>query len=193
MSNPPAVSHPTISGSAVGLGSPSISDALKHPRTPTNPSLDYPSADSDQMSKRTRPTWIADEVNLPVNMLPVSFLGHSSHTQAFNAPDDLLKTVARTLNQGSSPKSMDFHPVQQTLLFVGTSVGDIGLWEVGSHEKLVLKNIKVWNLSALQVQCLFNCSSKRSSYLGEPCNLESGWFTVRSCIFKVHCTNIFIS
>ncbi|MFS7913729.1 putative transcription factor WD40-like family [Helianthus anomalus] len=70
------------------------------------------------------------------------------HTQAFNAPDDLPKTVARTLNHGSSPLSMDFHPVQQTLLLVGTNVGDIGLWEVGSREKLVLKNFKVWNLSA---------------------------------------------
>lgn len=55
------------------------------------------------------------QVNLPVNVLPVSFPGHG-HGQTFNAPDDLPKTVARTLNQGSSPMSMDFHPVQQTLL-----------------------------------------------------------------------------
>lgn len=56
------------------------------------------------------------QVNLPVNVLPVSFPSHShSHSQAFNA-DDLPKTVVRTLNQGSSPMSMDFHPVQQTLL-----------------------------------------------------------------------------
>lgn len=27
-------------------------------------------------------------------------------------------------------------------------MGDIGLWEVGSREKLVLKNFKVMNLSA---------------------------------------------
>lgn len=55
------------------------------------------------------------KVNLPVNVLPVSFAGHG-HAQTFNAPDDLPKTVMRTLNQGSSPKSMDFHPIQQTLL-----------------------------------------------------------------------------
>lgn len=48
-------------------------------------------------------------------MLPVTFPGHG-HSQTFNAPDDLPKTVARTLNQGSSPMSMDFHPKQQTLL-----------------------------------------------------------------------------
>lgn len=55
------------------------------------------------------------QVNLPVNVLPVTFPGHS-HSQAFNAPDDLPKTVVRILNQGSSPMSMDFHPLQQTLL-----------------------------------------------------------------------------
>ena len=54
-------------------------------------------------------------MNLPVNVLPVSFPGHG-HSQAFSLPDDLPKTVARTVNQGSSPMSMDFHPVQLTLL-----------------------------------------------------------------------------
>lgn len=37
--------------------------ALKHPRTPpANPSLDYPSGDSDHVTKRTRPMGICDEV-----------------------------------------------------------------------------------------------------------------------------------
>ncbi|TXG69424.1 hypothetical protein EZV62_004359 [Acer yangbiense] len=149
MSNPSTVTHPAVSGGGgIGLGAPSIPAALKHPRTPpTNPSVDYPSGDSDHVSKRTRPMGISDEVNLPVNVLPVTFPGHS-HSQAFNASEDLPKTVIRTLNQGSSPMSMDFHPVQQTLLLVGTNVGDIGLWEVGSRERLVLKNFKVWELSA---------------------------------------------
>lgn len=56
-------------------------------------------------------------------MLQVSFPGHG-HSQAFNAPDDLPKTVTRTLNQGSSPMSMDFHPAQQTLL-LGLSFNSI--------------------------------------------------------------------
>jgi hypothetical protein len=57
------------------------------------------------------------QVNLPVNVLPMSFPGHGhGHGQTFNAPDDLPKAVVRTLNQGSSPMSMDFHPVQQTIL-----------------------------------------------------------------------------
>jgi len=30
---------------------------------------------------------------------------------------------------------------------VGTNVGDVALWEVGSRERLVLRNFKVWDLS----------------------------------------------
>ncbi|CAI9113928.1 OLC1v1014633C2 [Oldenlandia corymbosa var. corymbosa] len=120
---------------------------LKHPRTPpASSSADYPSGDSDQLIKRTRPLSLTEEVNLPVNVLPVSFSGHG-HNQAFSVPDDLPKTVARTLNQGSSPMSMDFHPIQQTLLLVGTNVGDIGLWEVGSRKRLISRNFKVWDLT----------------------------------------------
>ncbi|OVA19348.1 WD40 repeat [Macleaya cordata] len=148
MSNPSTVAHTAVSGGAIGLGGPTNPAVmLKHPRTPptNNHSVDYPSGDSDHVSKRTRP--LSDEVNLPVNILPITYPGQS-HTQAFNTPDDLPKTVTRTLSQGSSPLSMDFHPIQQTLLLVGTNVGDIALWEVGSRERLFLKNFKVWDLGA---------------------------------------------
>lgn len=149
MTNPSTVTHPAVSGGvAIGLGASSIPAALKHPRTPpTNPSMDYPSADSDHLSKRTRSLGISDEVNLPINLLPGTFPGHGQG-QSFNAPDDLPKTVVRTLNQGSSPMSMDYHPIRQTLLLVGTNVGDVALWEVGSREQLALKHFKVWDLSA---------------------------------------------
>jgi len=56
------------------------------------------------------------QVNLPVNVLSATFPGHGQHSQAFNTPDDIPKAVVRTLNQGSAPMSMDFHPVQQSLL-----------------------------------------------------------------------------
>ncbi|GER44102.1 transducin family protein / WD-40 repeat family protein [Striga asiatica] len=149
MSNPPTGTHPAVSGGPIGLGGPPIPGALKHPRTPPTNAVEFSSVDSEHAIKRTRQLGISDEVvNLPVNVLPVSFPGHSHSQPPFNAPDDLPKTVARTLNQGSSPMSMDFHPIQQTLLLVGTNVGDIGLWEVGSRERLVLRNFKVWDVSA---------------------------------------------
>ncbi|KAJ6803980.1 protein TPR3-like isoform X2 [Iris pallida] len=152
MSNPPPVTHPAVSSGPIGLGAPNNAAAalLKHPRTPpSNSALDYPSADSEHVSKRMRPIGISDEGNLPVNVLPVTY--PQNHNQAMYSPDDLPKTVARTLIQGSTPMSMDFHPVQQTILLVGTNVGDIGLWDVGSRERLVLKNFKVWDVGACSV------------------------------------------
>lgn len=147
MSNP-TVTHPTTAG-AVGLAaSTNLAAILKHPRTPPslNPPIEFSSLDSDHISKRTRPFGISDEVNLPLNMLPVTYT--QSHSQAKHTPVDLPKTVARILSQGSTPMSMDFHPTLQTLLLVGTNVGDIGLWDVGTRERLVHRNFKVWEIGA---------------------------------------------
>lgn len=52
-------------------------------------------------------------------MLPGSNPGHNpgqSQNITSNQVDDFPKTFARTLEQGSLPTSMDFHPVHQTLL-----------------------------------------------------------------------------
>ncbi|KAM7276609.1 hypothetical protein ACFE04_018475 [Oxalis oulophora] len=105
MSSSSTVAHPAASGGGpIGLGGPSMPAALKHPRTPpSNPALDYPSGDSDHSYLLI----IVDipQVNLPVNVMPVSFQSHGhGHGPAFNAPDDLPKTAARTLNQ-ANPKS----------------------------------------------------------------------------------------
>jgi WD40 repeat protein len=71
-----------------------------------------------------------------------------SHPQTASSPDDLPKAVARTLNQGSCVMSMDFHPVQQSVLLVGTNVGDIGIWEVALRDRLANRTFKVWDISA---------------------------------------------
>ncbi|KAJ4707838.1 Protein TOPLESS [Melia azedarach] len=64
-------------------------------------------------------------------------------------PDYLpMKTVTQTLFEGSSPVSLDFHPVQHTLLLVGTNIGDIGLWDVNSRQKLLSRNFKLWDIGA---------------------------------------------
>ncbi|GFQ02847.1 protein topless [Phtheirospermum japonicum] len=80
----------------------------------------------------------------------VSFSG-STHPPNIYSPDDLPKTVVRSLSQGSNVMSMDFHPQQQTVLLVGTNVGDISIWEVGSRERLALKTFKVWDISTCSV------------------------------------------
>ncbi|XP_022755149.1 topless-related protein 4-like [Durio zibethinus] len=151
MANPTPMPHPAASAGPIGLASPNNAAAiLKRPRTPTtnNPALDYQSADSDHVLKRSRPFGMPDEVNnLPINILPVPYAGQS-HGQSSYSLDDLPKTVVMTLSQGSAVKSMDFHPMQQTVLLVGTNNGDIMVWEVGNGEKIALKNFKVWDLSA---------------------------------------------
>ncbi|XVE98358.1 hypothetical protein REPUB_Repub03eG0099500 [Reevesia pubescens] len=151
MANPTPVPHPAASAGPIGLNTPNNAVAiLKRPRTPptNNPALDYQSADSEHVLKRSRPFGMPDEVNnLPVNILAVPYAGQS-HSHSSYSPDDLPKTVVMTLNQGSAIKSMDFHPVQQILLLVGTNIGDIMVWEVGSGEKIAHKTFKVWDLSA---------------------------------------------
>ncbi|KAM1137415.1 hypothetical protein ACFX15_014547 [Malus domestica] len=111
--------------------------AIKCPRTtPTsNPTMDYQTADSEHVLKRSRPFEITDEANnLPVNMLPVAY-PNQSHGQSSYSSNDLPKSVVMTLRPGSTVKSMDFHPMQQIFLLVGTNMGDVMLYELPSHEK----------------------------------------------------------
>lgn len=134
----PSLPHPAVPAAPPGLVQPSSAAAfLKHPRTPTG--MDYQSADSEHLIKRIR-TGPSDEV---------SFSG-VMHSNAYSQ-DDIPKTVLRTLSQGSTVMSMDFHPQQQTILLVGTNVGDISLWEVGSRERLVHKPFKVWDIQAVSM------------------------------------------
>ncbi|XP_057872260.2 protein TOPLESS-RELATED PROTEIN 2 isoform X1 [Cryptomeria japonica] len=133
----PAAPHPAVAAGPVSLTPPPNAAAfLKRPRTPPSngAAVDYQSADSEHLMRRIR-TGQSDEVG---------YSGpHSMYSQ-----DDLPKTVAKTLNQGSNVMSMDFHPQQQTILLVGTNVGDIAIWEVASREKLAQRTFKVWDISA---------------------------------------------
>lgn len=46
----------------------------------------------------------------------MSFSGASHPQTSMYSQDDLPKNVVRTLNQGSNVMSLDFHPIQQTIL-----------------------------------------------------------------------------
>ncbi|XP_074285239.1 topless-related protein 4-like isoform X3 [Silene latifolia] len=150
MANPSSVPHQTVSvgtSHPMSLGAPSNAAMVKRPRTATdNPAVDYQTADSDLL-KRSRHLSIGDEVNnMPLNILPTTFPG-PSQTPTLYSSEDLPKTVVANLNQGSAVKSMEFHPVQNSLLLVGTNLGDVSIWEVGSKERLVYRNFKVWELT----------------------------------------------
>ncbi|CAI8615392.1 unnamed protein product [Vicia faba] len=111
---------------------------LKRPRTPsTTPGMvEYQNSDHEQLMKRLRPTPSVEEVSYP------------SARHASWSLDDLPRTVAMSLHQGSSVTSMDFHPSHQTLLLVGSNNGEISLWELGLRERLVSKPFKIWDISA---------------------------------------------
>ncbi|XP_057772828.1 LOW QUALITY PROTEIN: topless-related protein 4 [Salvia miltiorrhiza] len=152
MANPSSVPHQAISVGPMGLtpANNSAASMLKRSRTPptNNPALDYQTADSDHVLKRSRPLGVPEEANnLPVNSLPVMHPGQS-HARSMYTADDLPKNVVRNLNQGSAVRSMDFHPVQQTLLLVGTNIGEISIWEVSSGDRIAVRNFKVWDLGA---------------------------------------------
>ncbi|KAJ3693284.1 hypothetical protein LUZ60_008764 [Juncus effusus] len=59
--------------------------------------------------------------------------------------EELPKDVVMTLHQGSQIVSMDFNPVHQTLLLVGTSTGEISIWDLSSREKIHHRSFALWN------------------------------------------------
>uniref|UniRef100_A0A2P2MSH2 Topless-related protein 3 isoform X1 n=1 Tax=Rhizophora mucronata TaxID=61149 RepID=A0A2P2MSH2_RHIMU len=116
----------------------------KHPRALLTASgmVDYQVPDHEQLMKRLRPAQSVEEVTYP-----------TSRHQAAWSLDDLPRTVALTMHQGSTVTSMDFHPSHHTLLLVGSANGDVTLWELGLQERLVSKPFKIWDMSTCSPQC----------------------------------------
>ncbi|KAH7687231.1 YVTN repeat-like/Quinoprotein amine dehydrogenase protein [Dioscorea alata] len=158
----PSLPHAAVAQGPPGLVQPPNTAAfLKHPRTPTSvPVMDYQTAESEHLMKRMR-AGQPDEV---------SFSG-TNHPLNIYSQDDLPKTVVRTLNQGSNVMSLDFHPQQQTILLVGTNVGDIGIWEVGSRERIAHRPFKVWDIS--------NCSMPLQAAL-----VKDATISVNRCLWS---------
>eukprot|EP01018_Ginkgo_biloba_P018591 Gb_09668 [translate_table: standard] len=141
--SPPAPHAVVAAGPSPLVTPPNPAALVKRPRTPqnnNNPGLDYQSADSEQLMKRIRPGQ-PEEVTYPGPTHPPKIY-----------LQELPKTIARTFNQGANVMSMDFHPIQQTILLVGTNVGDIGIWDVASPERLAHRTFKVWDITVCSVQ-----------------------------------------
>ncbi|KAL8158733.1 hypothetical protein V2J09_000270, partial [Rumex salicifolius] len=150
MANPSSVPHPAASAGPIGLGAPTAAAAalLKRPRTPPNNgmAMDYQTADSEHALKRSRPFGVSDEINhLHVNIAPAGFT-NQSHGQSSYSSDDLPRNVVMNLPQGSTAKSLDFHPLQPVLLLVGTNIGDSMIWELVTGKKVAFAKFKVWDL-----------------------------------------------
>ncbi|KAF8392641.1 hypothetical protein HHK36_022990 [Tetracentron sinense] len=112
---------------------------LKRPGTPPNAlgMVDNQTTDHEQLMKRLRSAQPVDEVTYPAPLQQASW-----------SLDDLPKTVACTMHQGSTVTSMDFHPSHHTLLLVGSRNGEITLWEIGLQERLLSKPFKIRDMEA---------------------------------------------
>lgn len=142
--NPPSsVQSAVVAASSLSVPSNQVS-VLKHPRTSSTAlgMIDYQNSEHEQLIKRLRTAQSVDDGTYPAPPLHVSW-----------SPDDLPRTVACTIHQGSSVTSMDFHPSHQTLLAVGCSNGEIALWDVGLREKLVSKAFKICDYNACSQHC----------------------------------------
>ncbi|KAJ6876685.1 topless-related protein 3-like isoform X2 [Populus alba x Populus x berolinensis] len=102
--------------------------------------VDYQNPDHELM-KRLRPAQSVEEATYP-----------ASRQQASWSLEDLPRTVAFALHQGSTVTSMDFHPSHHTLLLVGSVNGEITLWELISRERLFSKPFKIWDLQGCSLQ-----------------------------------------
>ncbi|XP_039686895.1 topless-related protein 2 [Medicago truncatula] len=66
--------------------------------------------------------------------------------------DEIPQTVVWELNQGSTVKTMEFHPTIHSILAVGCENGEISLWDARIKEKLIAKSFNIWNLSKCSVE-----------------------------------------
>ncbi|KAL9233336.1 hypothetical protein vseg_008354 [Gypsophila vaccaria] len=116
---------------------------LKRPRTPpaTLGMVDYQNPEHEQLMKRLRPAQSVEEVTYPT----------ARHQPSWSL-EDLPRTVAFTLHQGSAVTSMDFHPSHHSLLIVGSASAEITLWEVSLREKLISKPFKIWDMNSCSLQ-----------------------------------------
>ncbi|KAI3926997.1 hypothetical protein MKW98_027770 [Papaver atlanticum] len=123
---------------------PNQAPILKRPRTPPDAlgMVGYQGVDHEQLMKRLRSSGHpVDEVTYPAPLAQPSW-----------SPDDLPRTVASNLHQGSDVTTMDFHPSHQTLLLVGSANGEVTLWEIGMREKLITKPFHIWNMTSCSLQ-----------------------------------------
>ncbi|KAK4761470.1 hypothetical protein SAY87_029354 [Trapa incisa] len=124
-----ASSIPTPSNQAVPM--------LKRPLTPAPGMVDFQSQDHEYLMKRLRSVQSVEEFTYPI----------ARHQTSWSI-EDLPRTVAFTIHQGSPVTSMDFHPTHPTVLLVGCNGGEITIWELRSRKRLVSKAFQTWDSSS---------------------------------------------
>ncbi|KAL5559750.1 hypothetical protein UlMin_035961, partial [Ulmus minor] len=124
---PTSENHPTVSAGGSGFGPLANPAAVsKHP------------GDSDVV---LRPKL----QSLPQRTVLLRSDSRKSMNAVVSSVDEVPRHVGRILVHGSIPTCLDFHPLKQTLLLVGTYVGEIILWEVCTREKIASREFQLWH------------------------------------------------
>ncbi|WOL13546.1 protein TPR3 isoform X1 [Canna indica] len=189
----PKLPHLPISGNLLG-GTPEATAAyLKRPMTPPSnkPAFVYHSADPEHVAKRPRPMGPSHEIGIPITHLPT---GYTSAAWTQHSLDELPKTVVMTLSQGSPISSMDFHPVHQSVLLVGTKIGDVSLWEVASKKRISHREFKLWEnietstslQAALAMETPMSVNRVRWSDDGHKCAIAYSKHLVHLYTYNIH-------
>nr|GLL21246.1 topless-related protein 4 isoform X3 [Ipomoea trifida] len=138
--NPFSVPHQYTSGGPITLNSPTIN---------------YQTADFESTLKRLTQQFAipqkSENERLQVDNYTASILPTTTYppqNQAKYSFNDIPTIVVANMNQGTTVKSMDFHPLHQTMILVGTNNGDVAIWEVSTTERIALRNFKLWDIAA---------------------------------------------
>nr|GMC68844.1 topless-related protein 4 isoform X1 [Ipomoea batatas] len=121
--------------------------SVPHQYTSGGP-INYQTSDFEHTLKRlTQQFAIPQKVdNYTASILPTTT--YPPQNQAKYSFNDIPTIVVANMNQGTTVKSMDFHPLHQTMILVGTNNGDVAIWEVSSKERIALRNFKLWDIAA---------------------------------------------
>ncbi|KAK1434049.1 hypothetical protein QVD17_10967 [Tagetes erecta] len=120
-----------------------------HPRPGQLVRAVHNAGDTELLLRRSRHFGMSEEMR----NVPTSSVHRPTQSHIFNLlpTDELPKNVISIINQGSEVKTMDFHPQYQTLLLVGTSTGDISIWEIGSKMRIAYSNFSIWNINSCSI------------------------------------------
>ncbi|KAK9919923.1 hypothetical protein M0R45_028497 [Rubus argutus] len=138
---------PSVGGAFTLIRAPGQDASLKRPRT--TPAIlgvaDHPSTGTENENLEKQLGHVRSNSE---------GMSQTSRLQASWSVDALPRTVAFTLRQGSTVTSMDFHPSHHILLLVGSSSGEISLWELGLRQRLASKPFNIWDVAACSLELL---------------------------------------
>ncbi|KAJ1697776.1 hypothetical protein LUZ63_006288 [Rhynchospora breviuscula] len=126
---------------------------------------------SDLMVPAKRLCALGPSISAEQSTLQICVQISTDGLQKSHTKEDLPTTLVMALLVGSSVVSIDFNPVQQTMLLVGTSSGEISIWDLSSRERIHRESFGIRNNPAL------------SAALQDALDKENGFFSIRRVIW----------